>query len=341
MSSVEDTGPRDTVKPSIGEYRRHLLICTGPRCTREGESQTLFDNLGAKFKAAGLDQGALRVKRSRVNCFAACKGGPVLCVQPDGVWYSGVTPRNMDRIIDEHLVGGRVVEELVFHRGPGDACAAASSASVRFSGVEREAFHRLAAGRRDMRHFRAGATVEPEVLDRLLHAAHLAPSVGLMQPWRFVRVTDRALRERIAAHVEQERQATAQAMDGRATEFLRLKVEGIRECAELVVAALAPDDGTMFGRRTMPRDMAVCSLACAVQNLWLAARADNLGLGWVSMFDPNVIGGLLGMPEGAQPLAILCIGPVDEFYEAPLLQLNGWRTARGLEDFVFENRWNC
>ena len=105
-------------KPKIGDYHRHLLVCVGPRCALEGESQKLFDSLGEKFKAAGLDQGSLRVKRTRVHCFAACRGGPVMCVQPDGIWYYNVTPENMDRIIAEHFVGGRPVEELVFHRGP-------------------------------------------------------------------------------------------------------------------------------------------------------------------------------------------------------------------------------
>lgn len=84
-----------------------------------GASQDLFDSLGDKFKAAGLHEGALRVKRSRVGCFAACKGGPVMCVQPDGTWYYNVTPENMDRILSQHLVGGMVVEDLVFHQGPG------------------------------------------------------------------------------------------------------------------------------------------------------------------------------------------------------------------------------
>lgn len=109
------------VKPRIGTYARHLLICTGPRCTQQGESQALFDSLGEKFKAAGLNDGALRVKRSRVSCFAACKGGPVMCVQPDGTWYYNVTPAHMDRIIEQHLVGGQPVAELVFHQGPGCA----------------------------------------------------------------------------------------------------------------------------------------------------------------------------------------------------------------------------
>ncbi|WP_332774654.1 (2Fe-2S) ferredoxin domain-containing protein [Polaromonas sp.] len=106
-------------KPKIADYKRHLLVCTGPRCTQDGAAQELFDSLGDKFKAAGLHDGEMRVKRSRVSCFAACKGGPVMCVQPDGVWYYNVTPQNMDRIIDQHLVGGQPVAELVFHQGPG------------------------------------------------------------------------------------------------------------------------------------------------------------------------------------------------------------------------------
>lgn len=117
----QEGAERAVTKPSIGAYRRHLLLCTGPRCTQDGASQALFDSLGEKFKAAGVNEGPLRVKRSRVNCFAACKGGPVMCVQPDGVWYYDVSAANMDRIIAEHFVGGRVVDDLVFHRGPGDA----------------------------------------------------------------------------------------------------------------------------------------------------------------------------------------------------------------------------
>lgn len=208
-----------------------------------------------------------------------------------------------------------------------------------FGPTERGALYRVIAARRDMRHFTRGASVEPAVLQRLLQAAHRAPSVGLMQPWRFVRVQSAQLRADIAALVETERQATAAALGERGSEFLRLKVEGVRECAELLVAVLAPDDGTVFGRRTLPQEMALCSLACAIENLWLASRAENLGMGWVSMFDPQSLGERLQLPAGARPMAVLCLGPVDAFYEGPMLEIEGWRHARPLSEMLYTDRW--
>jgi len=103
-------------KPKMMDYHRHLLVCVGPRCTENEASQALFDTLGEKFKAAGIDNGALRVKRTRTHCFATCKSGPVMCVQPDGIWYYNVTETNLDRIIKEHFVEGQPVEELIYHR---------------------------------------------------------------------------------------------------------------------------------------------------------------------------------------------------------------------------------
>ena len=207
-----------------------------------------------------------------------------------------------------------------------------------FSADEREALYRVINARRDMRHFLPDTTVEEAILQRLLQAAHNAPSVGLMQPWRFIRIRDAALRASIAALVDEERNLTAQALGERDTEFMRLKVEGIRECAELLVVALAPDDGTLFGRRTMPEEMALCSAACAIQNLWLAARAENLGMGWVSLFDPVKLSKLLGCPPGAKTIALLCLGPVAEFYPRPMLEQLNWRQGKPLT--VMQDGWS-
>ncbi|WP_028240831.1 5,6-dimethylbenzimidazole synthase [Stutzerimonas azotifigens] len=209
-----------------------------------------------------------------------------------------------------------------------------------FSPEERAAVYRAIAERRDMRHF-AGGEVPADTLARLLEAAHAAPSVGLMQPWRFIRITRPDLRAAIAALVEQERQRTAEALGERRDEFMRLKVEGIGQCAELLVVSLMDGrEGHLFGRRTLP-EMDLASVACAVQNLWLAARAEGLGMGWVSLFDPGALAELLGAPSGARPVAILCLGPVEAFYPAPMLALEGWTEPRPLDELLSENQWNC
>jgi 5,6-dimethylbenzimidazole synthase len=209
-----------------------------------------------------------------------------------------------------------------------------------FSPQERRAVYRVISERRDMRRFVPGAVVGEDVLVRLLQAAHAAPSVGLMQPWRFIRITEDSLRRRIHALVDEERPLTAAALGERAEEFLALKVEGILECAELLVVALCDDrEKHVFGRRTLP-EMDLASVSCAVQNLWLAARAEGLGMGWVSLFDPHRLASLLQMPAGAEPVAILCLGPVPEFPDRPALELDGWAVARPLSEFVCENRWS-
>ncbi|WP_248747776.1 5,6-dimethylbenzimidazole synthase [Pseudomonas sp. MWU12-2037] len=207
-----------------------------------------------------------------------------------------------------------------------------------FSPEERAAVYRVIGERRDMRHF-TGGSVAPELLSRLLEAAHQAPSVGLMQPWRFIRITDRALRGQIQQLVEEERIRTAEALGERSDEFMKLKVEGINDCAEVLVAALMDDrERHIFGRRTLP-EMDMASLSCAIQNLWLASRAEGLGMGWVSLFEPLALAQLLGLPTGAKPLAVLCLGPVQAFYPAPMLVLEGWAQPRPLSELLYENYW--
>lgn len=207
-----------------------------------------------------------------------------------------------------------------------------------FDAAERAAVYRAIRERRDMRHF-LPLPVAPEVLRRLLEAAHAAPSVGLTQPWRFIRITQPHLREQIHTVVEAERQATAAALGARSAEFMRLKVQGIRECGELLAVAVR-DGGTeeVFGRRLMPQ-MDLASAACAIQNLWLAARTEGIGVGWVSMFDPERLGSLLHLPTDTHPIALLCIGQVEAFYPAPMLSMEQWRQPRPLDELLSENAW--
>ena len=208
----------------------------------------------------------------------------------------------------------------------------------RYSDEEIAAVYKTIAERRDIRHFLPDP-IAPELLARLLHAAHLAPSVGFMQPWRFVRITDPALRSALHQQVEQERVKTAHALHEREDEFMRLKVEGMRECGELLVVALMDRrDEHVFGRRTLP-EMDLASVACAIQNIWLAARAEGIGMGWVSMFEPEQLRRLLGIPAGAKPVAILCLGHVEAFYPKPMLELEGWAERQNLDDLVYQNGW--
>lgn len=212
-----------------------------------------------------------------------------------------------------------------------------------FSQIEIDAVYRAIYERRDMRHFEKG-DVPAEVLSRLLNAAHHAPSVGLMQPWRFIRITSQAIREAIYALVQAERLRTSEAFathenTERMNDFLRLKVEGILECGELLVVTLCDKrDGHIFGRRTMP-EMDLASVSCAIQNMWLAARAEGFGMGWVSMFEPQALATLLGIPSDAKPIAVLCIGHVEAFYQAPMLVEARWATEKPLGEMLMENHW--
>lgn len=209
----------------------------------------------------------------------------------------------------------------------------------RYSDTEIATVYRAIYERRDMRHFLPDP-IDVDVLQRLLQAAHHAPSVGFMQPWRFIRVSCPTLRNSLYALVEQERINTAKALNEREAEFMQLKVEGILECPVLLVAALCEQrEQHIFGRRTLP-EMDFASLACAIQNMWLAARAEGLGLGWVSLFEPESLKSLLHMPQDSQPVAILCLGHVEQFYTKPMLELEQWAERKNIHDLLFENTWN-
>lgn len=208
----------------------------------------------------------------------------------------------------------------------------------RFTEPEIEAVYRAIRERRDMRHFLPDPLPEG-MLERLVGAAHLAPSVGFMQPWRFIRITDRELRRRLHELVMEEKELTAQALPSRNEEFRQVKIEGMLDCAELLAVVLMPGrERHIIGRRSLP-EMDVASVGCAIQNMWLAARAEGIGLGWVSFFDPRTVGKALALPAGARAVALLCIGHVAAFYRKPMFEEAGWGARLPGNDILFENHW--
>lgn len=208
-----------------------------------------------------------------------------------------------------------------------------------------EALHRVLAARRDVRTGFTDAPVDDAVLRRVLAGAHTAPSVGFSQPWDFLLLRDHDLRAELASLAAAQREAFAASLPAaRARAFAGLKVEAIREAPLGVVVTCDPTRGGrhVLGRATQPR-MAAHSVAGAVQNLWLAARAEGLGVGWVSFFRERELAALLGervgLPQHLEIVAYLCLGHVSEFAAAPELESAGWARRRPLEWAVHEDTW--
>ena len=195
--------------------------------------------------------------------------------------------------------------------------------------------------RRDVRAEFTGAPIPDGVLDRILTAAHAAPSVGLSQPWDFVLVRDRGLREAFHAHVHAERAAFAATLDGARLEtFQRIKIDGVLESTLSVVVTYDAERGgpAVLGRHAIA-DAGVYSVCLAIQNLWLAATAEDLGVGWVSFYREPWLRQLLGIPERVRPVAWLCLGPVSRLEEVPDLERHGWRARAPLAAVLHEDRW--
>lgn len=209
----------------------------------------------------------------------------------------------------------------------------------RYADDARAAVHRAIAERRDVRRFRPDAVPE-DVLRRVLEAAHRAPSVGLMQPWRLIVVRSPQTRAAMRQLAQRERLRQADRFDTRARHFLDQKIEGVVEAPLGVVVCCdhGDPDAEVLGRGTIP-ETDVYSTACAVQNLWLAARAEGLGVGWVSFYRPPDLRALLGIPERADPIAWLCLGWPDERPVRPGLEAAGWASRMPLDAVVMEERW--
>ncbi|HEY6472972.1 MAG TPA: 5,6-dimethylbenzimidazole synthase [Acidimicrobiales bacterium] len=210
-----------------------------------------------------------------------------------------------------------------------------------FDDDERSAFYAAVEGRRDIRRFRPDA-VPPDVLTRILGAAHAAPSVGHSQPWRFVVVRDPHTRDRAALLADREWHRQADRFDERsARQMLDLQLHGIRDAPVGIVVCCdrrAPAEGVL-GRATYV-DADLWSCACAIENLWLAARVEGVGVGWVTLFHPDELAELVGLPPGVETLGWLCLGWPDERPPEPGLQRAGWSSRQPLSEVVLWERWD-
>ncbi|GEK71533.1 MULTISPECIES: 5,6-dimethylbenzimidazole synthase [Halomonas] len=210
-----------------------------------------------------------------------------------------------------------------------------------FPEAQREGLYRAIFERRDVRAQFRPDPIPPAVLARLLEAAHHAPSVGFMQPWDFLLIDDRAVRGRVHAIFERENAKAAEAHIGeRGALYRRLKLEGILESPlNLCITCDRSRGGEhVLGRQSIV-EMDLFSTCLAVQNLWLAARAEGIGVGWVSILDQDELAEVLGLPENVYPLAYLCLGYVDEFLDRPELARAGWRQRLPLAERVHGNGW--
>jgi 5,6-dimethylbenzimidazole synthase len=197
------------------------------------------------------------------------------------------------------------------------------------------------ARRRDVRAEFTGAPVDPAVLDRVLQAAHAAPSVGLSQPWDFVIVEDRVVRALFHEHVQAERAVFADSLAApQAERFGDIKIEGILESALSIVVTYDASRGapSVLGRHAIA-DAGLYSVCLAIENLWLAATAEGMGVGWVSFYREEFLSELVGLPAGVRPIAWLCLGPVTHLEDVPDLERHGWRNRLPLSAVLHRDRW--
>jgi 5,6-dimethylbenzimidazole synthase len=211
-----------------------------------------------------------------------------------------------------------------------------------FDEGERQAVYRAIRERRDVRRGFLPEPMPDELLSKLLEAAHNAPSVGLMQPWRFIVVRNLSVRQAIhRIFVDANQQALASYEGERQQNYASMKLEGILEAPQnlCIVCDSQSTQGHELGRRTMP-ETALYSAVCAVQNLWLAARAEGIGVGWVSILEPNLLRHVLKIPEHITPVAYLCLGYVDAFATEPDLERAGWEKRTPLKSVLAFDRYD-
>lgn len=207
---------------------------------------------------------------------------------------------------------------------------------------EREALYKVIYSRRDVRSQFLPKPIPSDVLARILQAAHHAGSVGFMQPWNFIVVEDRKIRGKVLESFQKERKDAAKEFDPKKREkYLSYKLEGILDAPVNLLVTCDPErmGRQVLGRHSMP-ETDVYSTVCAIQNLWLAARAENIGMGWVSILKPKELYSIFDLPQHLIVVAYLCLGYVSHFEDQPDLEKLNWARRLSLEGLVYHNQWN-
>jgi len=211
-----------------------------------------------------------------------------------------------------------------------------------FSEDEKNGFYKAVFSRRDVRSHFTSEPIDDKILSKILNAAHHAPSVGFSQPWNFILIKDAETRKKIKDSFDDERKHSSNLVnEPKRSKYLSLKLEGILDSAVNICVTYDPSKFGPFviGRTSIP-ETGIYSVCCAIQNLWLAARTEGIGLGWVSILSNDDLKKILGIPEHIIPIAFLCLGHVSEFAQKPDLETVGWLPRLDLKDVVYYEKWN-
>ena len=210
-----------------------------------------------------------------------------------------------------------------------------------FSKEEKDGLYKAIFSRRDVRSHFTSKSIDEEILTRILKAAHHAPSVGFSQPWNFILIKDEDTKKKIKESFERERELSSDMVkEPRKSKYLSFKLEGILDAPVNVCVTYDPTKFGPFiiGRTSIP-EAGIYSVCCAVQNLWLAARTEGIGVGWVSIISNDVLKKVLNLPDYVTPIAYLCLGYVEKFAEKPDLEEEGWLPRLNLKDVVYYEKW--
>jgi len=211
-----------------------------------------------------------------------------------------------------------------------------------FTEDEKRGFYKAIYSRRDVRSHFTSKPIKDDILSKILHAAHHAPSVGFSQPWNFILIKDSKTKEKIKESFDIEKNRSSQLVEEpKRSKYLSFKLEGILESPVNLCVTYDPTKFGPFviGRTSIP-EAGLYSVCCAIQNLWLSARTEGIGLGWVSILSNDALKEVLEIPEHVIPVAYLCLGHVDDFAEKPDLQTAGWLPRLELKDVVYFEKWD-